>query len=105
MIVYFIPAVGHLIAQSEAHGEIRFQLDFILEIQGSFKRSERQRLRIHRRQKLRWPVLQEFQHALITDGPALFCAEENAVWRRRWNQVPMLRLWRPRVILKSSDQE
>ena len=68
MIVYFIPAVGHLIAQSEPHGEIRFQLDFILEVHGGFKRSERQRLRIHRRQKVRWSVLQEFQMALVTDA-------------------------------------
>ena len=92
MIVYFIPAVGHLIAQSEPYGEIRSQLHLILEIHGGFERSESQRLRIHRRQKLRRPVLQEFRQAQIADSTGvILCRGErglpNALKPRTHTQV------------------
>ena len=48
----FIPPRGHLIPQSQAQGEIRFELDFILNVPGRFRRAVAKRSWIRGRLKL-----------------------------------------------------
>ena len=59
--VDFIPSRGHLVPQAQAHREIRAELDFILEIPGSFQHAEGQRRRTRVRLHLGRPILQHRQ--------------------------------------------
>ena len=59
--VDFLHHVGHLVPQAQAHREIRAELDFILEIPGSFQHAEGQRRRTRVRLHLGRPILQHRQ--------------------------------------------
>src|ERR1700682_5280658 len=65
---YFVPAVGKLVPQPDAHGEIRSELDFILNIPGPFRRTEADRNRIPVQVKLARDIGEEIQHVGIADA-------------------------------------
>ncbi len=62
---HFIPPVGHLVPQPQTHGQIRAQLDLILDIPGCFERPEAKPNRIPDHDSLARPILEKCQHGRI----------------------------------------
>ena len=66
--IFLVDQGGHLVPQSQPHGEIRTQLHFILKIPGGLLRAKDQFRRFRLRVELGRAILEKSQQGEITDG-------------------------------------